>query len=213
MKKIRIIIADNYRLNRDSWAFILNSDSRFEVIAECADAAKTVELAMEKQPDIILMNIDMPLFAGMEATEKIRKKLPATHVIGISVSAQLSYAKKMIKMGAKGYITKNSSREELIHAILEVKNGNKYICEEIKNTLSVQMLYQENTEPDTNSISKRELEILNLVKEGLSSKQVADTLFISYRTVEVHRHNILKKLKLKNTASLVNYVNSSAMFI
>ncbi|MBS1915760.1 MAG: response regulator transcription factor [Bacteroidetes bacterium] len=212
MNKIKVLIADNYKLNRDAWAFMLNSDPRFEVIAECSDADKAVELASEKRPDVVLMNINIPVFAGLEATQKIRRKLPASHVIGISIHSQPSYAKKMIQMGAKGYVTKNSSREEMIQAILEVNKGNKYICEEIKNILSFQLLDQDTKEPGTNSISKRELEIINLLKEGLSSKEIAETLFISFRTVEVHRHNILKKLKLKNTASLVNFINSSAMF-
>ena len=116
-------------------------------------------------------------------------------------------------MGARGYITKNSSKEEMIYAILEVSQGKKYICNEVKTIISEQTLGEEDSKkPDVNSITNRELEIITQIKDGASSKEIAAKLFISLRTVEVHRHNILKKLKLKNTASLINFINSSAVF-
>ena len=126
--------------------------------------------------------------------------------------SQPAYAKKMLQMGARGYVTKNSSKEEMIQAILEVHQGNKYICDEIKNIISDQLLDEKENSPNINTLTEREMQIINLIKEGLSSKEIANSLNISLKTVEVHRHNILKKLKLKNSASLVNFINTSATY-
>src|SRR6195952_4132642 len=136
MNKIRVLIADDYKLNRDTWAYMLNSDSRFLVVAECGNANEAVELAADKRPDIVLMDINTPVFAGLEATQKIRKQFPASQVISISSYSQPLYVKKMLQMGALGFVTKNSSKEEMMAAIIEVSLGNKYICDEIKTIIS-----------------------------------------------------------------------------
>jgi DNA-binding NarL/FixJ family response regulator len=215
MTKIRVLIADESKLNRDTWTYMLNLDARFTVVAECGDADRAVELTADKRPDVVLMDINTPAFAGLEATQKIRRQQPGSQVISISSFSQPLYVKKMMQMGAMGYVTKNSSREEMLHAIMEVSQGHKYICNEIKDIISEQTLSStENAkQPDVNAITNRELEIINLIRGGSSSKEIATSLFISLRTVEVHRHNILKKLKLKNTASLINFVNSSVVFM
>jgi DNA-binding NarL/FixJ family response regulator len=122
-----------------------------------------------------------------------------------------AYAKRMLQLGAMGYVTKNSSKEEMIAAIIEVRNGKKYICEEVKNILAQQELDETGEEGDLNNLSRRELDIIKLIKEGLSSKEIAQQLDISLKTVEVHRYNVLKKLKLKNTAALVNFINAKGL--
>ena len=119
----------------------------------------------------------------------------------------------MLQIGEKGYLTKNSSKEEMIKAILEVNSGNKYICDEIKNNISELVLEENKDTPNVNALTEREIQIINLIKEGFSSKEIANQLNISLKTVEVHRHNILKKLKLKNSASLVNFINNTATYI
>ena len=213
MSKIRVLIADEYKLNRDTWAYMLNNDERFTVVAECGNADDAVRLAGGQNPDIVVMDINTPVFAGLEATQKIRRQHPSSQVISVSSFSQPLYVKKMLQMGARGYITKNSSKEEMIFAILEVSQGKKYICNEVKTIISEQTLGdEEDKQPDVNAITNRELEIITQIKDGSSSKEIAAKLFISLRTVEVHRHNILKKLKLKNTASLINFINSSAVF-
>jgi two-component system invasion response regulator UvrY len=120
-----------------------------------------------------------------------------------------AYAKKMIQMGAKAYVTKNSSQEEMFKAIETVMQGGQYICTEIKDILSGQIMGVDEDQPNVNDLSLREIEIIKLIKKGLSSKEIAAQLNISVRTIEVHRHNILKKLKLKNAASLINYINTT----
>jgi DNA-binding NarL/FixJ family response regulator len=213
MQKISIMIADDHKLIRETWSYILNNDPRFEVIAECGDSEESVEMARQKRPQIILMDINMTPISGFEATEKIRKVSPASRIIGVSMHSQPAYAKKMLQIGARGYVTKNSSKEEMIKAILEVQNGNKYICDEIKNNISELVLEENKDTPNVNALTEREIQIINLIKEGLSSKEIATQLNISLKTVEVHRHNILKKLKLKNSASLVNFINNTATYI
>jgi DNA-binding NarL/FixJ family response regulator len=213
MEKISVLIADDHKLIRETWSYILNNDSRFEVIAECGDSEQAVEMSKVKRPQIVLMDINMMPISGFEATERIRKVSPLSKVIGVSMHSQPAYAKKMLQIGAKGYVTKNSSKEEMIKAILEVHSGNKYVCDEIKNNISDQVLEENSDAPNVNALTEREIQIINLIKEGQSSKEIAAVLAISLKTVEVHRHNILKKLKLKNSASLVNFMNNSATYI
>jgi DNA-binding NarL/FixJ family response regulator len=209
MEKITVLIADDHKLIRETWSFILNGDSRFQVVAECGDSEQAVEVTRQKRPDVVLMDINILPITGFEAAERIRRISPETKIIGVSMHSQSAYAKKMLQIGAKGYVTKNSSKEEMIRAILEVNEGNRYICEEIKSNISELVLDENRDMPNVNALTEREIQIINLIKEGQSSKEIAVRLNISLKTVEVHRHNVLKKLKLKNSASLVNFINQS----
>lgn len=208
--KITILIVDDHKLIRDTWSFILNSDPRFQVIAETDSGQDAIGLAETNHPDIILMDINMSPMNGFEATKEIRKVSPTSKVIGVSMHSQPAYAKKMLQVGAVGYITKNSSKEEMIGAISEVAQGHKYICNEVKSILSEQIL-EDSEKPDVNLLSQREVEIIDLIKQGQSSREIAQQLNITLKTVEVHRHNILKKLNLKNTAALVNFINNAGL--
>lgn len=211
MEKISIIIADDHKLIRDTWSFILNNDERFEVLAECSNGEEAVEMAKQFRPRILLMDINMSPINGIEATQLVRKFAPSTRVIGVSMHSQPAYVKKMLKIGALGYVTKNSPIDEMITAIIEVDKGNRYICNEVKNILSEQMFEEDGEGTGINALSNRELDVIKLIKEGMSSKEISKSLNISLKTVEVHRHNILKKLNLKNSASLVNYINTSGI--
>ncbi|HEX4850761.1 MAG TPA: response regulator transcription factor [Puia sp.] len=213
MNKISILIADDHKLIRETWSYILNNDPRFRVVASCGNGEEAIELAKEKHPGVILMDINMTPFSGLEATKQIRKIIPDSKIIGVTMHSQPAYAKKMLQIGARGYVTKNSSKEEMIKAILEVYQGNKYICEEIRTMLSEQSLSESENATNINTLTEREMQIINLIKQGMSSKEIARNLEISLKTVEVHRHNILKKLKLKNSASLVNFINNSPTYI
>ena len=115
----------------------------------------------------------------------------------------------MLQVGAHGYVTKNSSKDEMVRAILEVNKGNRYICDEIRHIISEQSNEMAGEAPDVKSLTEREIQIIHLIKDGNSSKEIARQLDISLKTVEVHRHNILKKLQLRNSAALVNFVNSN----
>jgi len=211
MEKITILLVDDHKLIRDSWSFILNSDDRFEVVDSTGSGEEAVEIAKNTRPDIVLMDVNMSPMNGFDATKQIRKLSPGSRVIGVSMHSMPAYAKRLIQLGAMGYVTKNSSKEEMIHAIIEVYNGKKYICEEVKNILAQQEIQDEPGKPDMNNLSRRELDIIQFIKDGFSSKEIAVKLDISLKTVEVHRYNILKKLNLRNTASLVNFINAHGL--
>jgi two-component system invasion response regulator UvrY len=148
---------------------------------------------------------------GIDATQLIRKFSPGTKILGVSMHTQPAYARKMLQKGAMGYVTKNSSCEEMCKAIMEIQHNRKYICDEIKNILSDQIMSGDDQQAGLNSLSEREIEVIGFIKKGFSSKEIAEPLNISVKTVEVHRYNILKKLNLKNTAAMVNYINSSQL--
>lgn len=211
---ISILIADDHKLIRETWTYILNNDVRFKVIASCEDSEEAVRLTRQTHPDVILMDINMTPFSGMEATRRIREVWSQSRIIGVTMHSQPSYARKMMQIGASGYVTKNSSREEMMEAIVTVHQGDKYICSEIKDIMSD----QSERKPVAalariNSLTEREMEIINLIKKGHSSREISNALDISLKTVEVHRHNILKKLKLNNAASLVNFMNTRSTYI
>lgn len=211
MDKITILIADDHTLVRETWSFILNTDPRFTVVAESGSGEEAVELAKKMRPQVAIMDINLPGINGIEATQQIRKYSPGTKVLGVSLHTQPTYARKMMQKGAMGYVTKNSSREEMFKAIMEIQAGKKYICDEIKNILSEQVISGDDPQTGLNSLSQREIEIIAYIKKGFSSKEIADALNISVKTVEVHRYNILKKLNLKNAAALVNFINNSQL--
>jgi two-component system invasion response regulator UvrY len=211
MSKISILIVDDHTLIRETWSFLLGRNEGFEVIAEVGDGQRAIEIARDKRPNIILLDINMSPLNGFDILKMIRKLAPGSKVIAVSMHSQPSYAKKMLRMGARGYVTKNSPRQEMLDAIKEVYNGQIYVCQEVKNIISVQMLGEDEGLPGLNQLSEREIEVINLIRDGLSSKEIAARLSIAIKTVEVHRHNILKKLKVKNTASLINYINASGL--
>jgi DNA-binding NarL/FixJ family response regulator len=205
------MIVDDHTLIRETWSFLLGRNENFDVIAELGDGQKAIDIARDKRPQIVLLDINMAPLNGFDILKMIRKLSPGSKVIAVSMHSQPAYAKKMLRLGAKGYVTKNSPKQEMLDAIAEVTKGNIYICQEVKNILSDQMLGEEDTAAGLNQLSEREIEVINQIRDGLSSKEIADKLGISIKTVEVHRHNILKKLKVKNTASLINYINSSGL--
>ena len=205
------MIVDDHTLIRETWSFLLGRNENFEVIAEAGDGQRAIDIARDKRPNLVLLDINMTPLNGFEVLKMIRKLSPGSKVIAVSMHSQPAYAKKMLRLGARGYVTKNSPRQEMIDAMLEVNKGNIYVCQEVKNILSDQMLGEEENTAGLNQLSEREIEVINQIRDGLSSKEIADKLGISIKTVEVHRHNILKKLKVKNTASLINYINSSGL--
>jgi DNA-binding NarL/FixJ family response regulator len=213
MKKINILIADDHQLVRESWATLLNADDRFEVVASCGNVDEAIATALEKKPSIVLMDINIPPSNGFEATERLQKEAPDCKVIGVSMHSQPAYAKKMLQLGGRGYITKNSSKEEMFTAILQVEEGETYVCEEIQQILSKETVEEEGVSTGIQTLTEREIQIVNHIREGLSSREIADKLNITLKTVEVHRHNILRKLKVKNATSLISLINNSSTHV
>jgi two-component system invasion response regulator UvrY len=208
MEKITILIVDDHKLIRETWSHILNTEPLFRVVGEYGSAEEAIDYAKTYGPNIIMLDVNLPRMNGLEATSVLTKISPASRILGISMHTQPTYAKQMIRNGAYGYITKNSPRQEMIHALKEVYAERKYICNEIRNILSEQLM-ADNHEKGINDLSQRQIEVIDLLKKGYSSKEIASALFISTKTFEVHRYNILKKLNLKNTAALINYINKN----
>ncbi len=209
MSKISIAVVDDHKLFRQMWSIMFAHNNEIEITGEAGALEEAIEMIKRIRPDIVFLDINLPDGSGIDAVPLIRKFSPGTRIIAVSMHNQTAYAKKMMQMGAKGYITKNSSHEEMLIAIKEVMKGKLYVCDEIKDILSCQMLSDTPKESNINDLSLREIGIIKLIKEGLYSKEISLALNISIRTVEVHRHNILKKLKLKNSAALIQFISTS----
>ncbi len=193
------------------WRQMLSADPAIEVVGDTGTLKEGIEMTINKRPDIVLLDINLGLEPGIDAVPYIRKSTPGTRIIVVSMHTQPSYAKKMLQLGARAYITKNSSNEEMVEVVNEVMKGNIYMCSEIKDIIEEQFINTDRSQPDIKNLSLREIEIIKLIKNGLSSKEISAQLNISIRTTEVHRYNILKKLKLSNTAALINFINNTEL--
>jgi two-component system invasion response regulator UvrY len=208
MKKVSIMIVDDHALIRETCSHLLNLQPNLEVVAVTGDSEQSVEMVRNKRPDIILLDINMESVNGFDLVSLFRRNSPLSKVIALSTNVQPVFVKKVIRLGARGYLTKNSPVSEMIQAINDVSSGSNYLPNEIKNILSEDALDEDPDKIDINSLSERELQVMKLLKRGLSSRDIAAELTITTRTVEVHRHHILKKLKMKNTIAAIAYFNS-----
>lgn len=212
-KKITIIIFDDHNLVAEMWSELINSDERFQVVGICNDTTDaSIEAVKTKRPDVVIMDINIQPISGIDATKLVKKVSPGSKIIGVSMHNQPSFAKRMLKNGALGYVTKSSQKSEMFAAIQSVTEGKIFICKEIQENLAKQVFEDDET-PDISKLSEREIDVLKHIKDGLSSKEIAEKLYLSARTVEVHRSNILKKLNLKNTASLLKFIHNSSLDI
>lgn len=211
MKTTTILIADDHLLIRETWSYILNSQPGMSVAGSVGSGREAVDLACHLRPDIVLMDINLPDISGIEATAQLLKCSPQSRVLAVSLHTQPAYARRMMQKGARGYVTKSSSRQEMLYAIQEVLNGRTYICQEIKDILSDQVISRADRQPDLNGLTAREIEIITHISKGASSRDIAGELGLSLKTVEVHRYNILRKLQLKNTAALINFITRSPL--
>jgi len=209
---IRILIADDHQLIREAWSLILSRDKRFKILGSCSDSAETVRMSRKLKPDILLLDINMAPFSGIEAAKKIRRISPETGIIAVTISNHPAHAKQMFQLGALGYVTKNSSAVEMKEAILAVSEGRKFVCAEMQELLLASQETR-NTDAAIQSLTGRELEVIKHIKAGHSSREIGEALDISLKTVEVHRHNILKKLQVKNAVSLVHFIDERAVRI
>jgi DNA-binding NarL/FixJ family response regulator len=202
MGKIRIIIADDHQLFRNGLKILLNSFQDFEVTGEASNGEEFLKLIKNMAADIALMDINMPEMDGVEATRKALKICPSINIIALSMYGEEEYYYKMVDAGAKGFLLKDSDISEVKEAILTVMKGGSYFSQELLYHVIQKIKHREN-ESKTSNLSKREKEILFKICEGLSNQEIAETLFISKRTVDKHRANLLGKTNSKNTASLI----------
>ena len=202
MEKIRIIIVDDHQLFRNGLKILLNSIPDFEVTGEASNGEELLKLLKTLPADIALMDINMPEMDGIEATRKSLKVCPDLRIIALSMYGEEEYYYKMVDAGAKGFLLKDSDISEVKEAILAVSKGGSYFSQELLYHVIQKIKHREH-ESKTANLSKREKEILAKICEGLSNQEIADALFISKRTVDKHRANLLGKTNSKNTASLI----------
>jgi DNA-binding NarL/FixJ family response regulator len=202
MEKIRIILADDHQLFRNGLKMLLETLPEFEIAGEASNGIEFLDVLKNCHADIALMDINMPEMDGVEATRRGIRLCPSLSVIALSMYGEEEYYYKMVDAGAKGFLLKDSDIFEVKEAILTVKKGGSFFSQELLHHV-IQKIKHRESETKSANLSKREKEILLKICEGLSNQEIAENLFISKRTVDKHRANLLGKTNSKNTASLI----------
>jgi two-component system, NarL family, response regulator NreC len=208
MKRLRILLADDHIVVRTGLRALLERQANLEVVGESENGRQTVELAASLGPDVVVMDVAMPVLNGIEATKTIVTQRPATAVVILSMHADESYVMRALKAGARGYLLKDSAAADLISAIQAVSQNKSFFSPKVSRILAedyVRVLKQRGAVDSYDLLTSREREILQLLAEGKANKEVATALNISPYTVETHRSHILQKLNLHNPAELVLY--------
>jgi two-component system, NarL family, response regulator NreC len=208
MKEIRVLLADDHAIVRKGLRALLDAQPGMQVAGEAADGREAVRLTKEMQPDVVIMDIAMPNLNGIEATAQIVKAYPKISVVILSMHSDEAYLVRAFSAGAKGYMLKDSAEEDLLRAIRTVAGGRPFFSPTIAQTLLedyVRSLQQRGLTDSYDLLTDREKEVLQLLAEGKSNKDVATRLNLSPYTVETHRTNLMQKLNLHNTAEIVLY--------
>ncbi|MRT93946.1 response regulator transcription factor [Ancylomarina sp. 16SWW S1-10-2] len=203
-EKIKIIIADDHAMFRDGLKALLNKEKLINVCGDSDNELDIMKLVKEQSPNVVLMDIDMGATNGIELTKKIRTQYSAVNVLAISMHGDQEYVIKMLEAGAMGYILKNSGKEEMLNAIKCIANGETYLSQEVSKCLMLNALQKSKPSTDI-PLTKREIEVLQLITQEFSNAEIANKLFVSTRTIDTHRRNLMEKLDVKNTAGLVRY--------
>ncbi len=198
---IRLLIADDHLIAREGIVFLLSGSPAIEIVGEANNGREAIAMIEDLNPDILVCDISMPDFNGIELLKKLEESGKDVKVLILSMHKDPEYIMKSFEYGALGYLPKNAEEGELLKAIETINSGERYLTQEVSNVLAQSMLASKSTVKY--NLTSREKEIINNLVKGLSNKQIAAELFISIRTVDTHRTNIMKKLKVKNVASLV----------
>ena len=201
-----ILIVDDHQILRQGLRSLLEKIPGLEVLAEAEDGRTAVRLAQTLAPQLVIMDVGLPDLNGIEATRQVLMVSPQTRVIGLSMHSDRRFVSNMLKAGASGYLLKDSAFEELATAIKTVMAGKSYLSQEVAHVVFQDYVAGPRKEASAFSVlTLREREVLQLIAEGRSNRQIAETLFLSIKTVETHRQQIMNKLKLHNVAELVRY--------
>ncbi|MFV5685483.1 response regulator [Flavobacterium sp. GB2R13] len=207
---IRVVLADDHVFVRDGIKSLLENEVNIEVVGEATDGLEALKIIETVKPDLLILDIRMPNLTGIEVVEKLRSQNNMVKIVMLSMHESEEYVLKSIKAGADGYLLKGSSKEEFLKAVHTIANGGKYFSGDISSILIGQLsnpsgtIEAKQTLDEEQLITKREKEILKLLLSGKGNKEIAEALDISKRTAEVHRFNLMKKLKVKNLMELSN---------
>jgi len=206
---IRIALADDHQLVLDGLKALIREHPGFEFVAEANDGKRLVDIVRNIHVDVALVDIDMPVMSGLQAVEEIARHKPEVKCIALTMHNEKGMIQRIISSGACGYILKNIDQEDLIEAIHKVYGGGRFFSEEVTMALAgggdgARQVHYRNQTLDHN-LTGREIEILRLIAQGYSNKEIGDKLFISHRTVDTHRTNLMKKLDVHNIAGLIRY--------
>ncbi|WP_034057408.1 response regulator [Lacinutrix jangbogonensis] len=201
--KIKIILVDDHQIVREGFKLILLLDDRFETIGEAESANTLFILLKEKTPHVIVLDISMPGLSGIEICKQIKSITPSIKILFVTANVDTTHLKAAIKVGADGFLPKDTSSQEFTTAITEVAKGNTYFSSKIAG-LMVKVMSQNSSDPET-KLTLRELEIVKQLADGKLQKEIASSLFISPRTVETHKKNIQTKLGINTTVDLVKF--------
>lgn len=208
---IRIALAYDHQLVLDGLKSMIDQNEGFKVVAEANNGKQLLDLVSAVQVDVVLVDIDMPVMNGLMAITEMKKQNESARIIALTMHNEKSMIERVIAAGASGYLLKNIDQADLLHAITKVADGGKCFSDDVtltlaggSNTRTSQSLNYQNSTLE-NQLSEREVEILKLIAEGFSNKEVGEKLFISHRTVDTHRTNLMKKLEVHNIAGLIRY--------
>ncbi|OYT13986.1 MAG: DNA-binding response regulator [Bacteroidetes bacterium 4572_114] len=204
---IKVIVADDHQLFREGLVNMLSDSPEIEIVAQAENGKVAIAKANKFYPDVVLMDIGMPVMNGVEATAHLIKHYPDIKIIALSMHSDKHYIKGMLEAGAFGYLFKNCNYQQLIEAIKIVYSGKKYLSDEITEVLIHDYLGKEKKAPEVEhpKLTKREAEILQLLAEGKAIREISELLFVSIKTVGTHKQHILEKLNLKTTTDLIKY--------
>lgn len=215
---IKIVLVDDHRLIRKGLRALLENNPTIEIVGEASSGVELVELLEKVSVDVVLMDIKMPHMDGFDATRHIVENFQSVKILALSMFESENYINRMLELGAQGYILKNITKEELVYAIESIAQGKPYISAEISINLlrkkgggDEDPLARSLAEAEIVELSKRELEVLKLITDGLTNAEIAEKLFTSKRTIDSHRQRIIEKTQAKNTAALVKYAISKGI--
>jgi len=205
--KIKVLLADDHKIFRDGLRSLIEKEPEMEVVAEAENGRKAARLAEKLAPDVIIMDVSMPDMNGIEATRTITSATPDVKLIALSMHSDRRFVLGMLEAGAAGYLLKDCAFEELAGAIRQVARGNSYLSPKIADVV-VKGYLNKGTQfapEEVSPLTSREREILQLIAEGLSTKEIASHVCLSIKTVETHRRNIMEKLNIRSIAELTKY--------